>query len=55
MQKLVRFLMKLSNETVTLELKNGSIVQGKSHIALRFCSALLLIALLYYMFMYVYA
>ena len=26
--KLVRFLMKLSNETVTVELKNGSIVQG---------------------------
>ena len=26
--KLVRFLMKLNNETVTIELKNGSIVQG---------------------------
>lgn len=26
--KLVRFLMKLSNETVTLELKNGSVVHG---------------------------
>jgi hypothetical protein len=26
--KLVRFLMKLSNESVTIELKNGSIVQG---------------------------
>ncbi|KAI9638412.1 putative small nuclear ribonucleoprotein Sm D1 [Dioszegia hungarica] len=26
--KLVRFLMKLNNETVTIELKNGSAVQG---------------------------
>jgi len=26
--KLVRFLMKLNNETVILELKNGTIVQG---------------------------
>ncbi|KAJ7888095.1 Sm-like ribonucleoprotein, partial [Mycena olivaceomarginata] len=26
--KLVRFLMKLNNETVTLELKNGSVVHG---------------------------
>lgn len=26
--KLVRFLMKLKNETVTVELKNGSIVVG---------------------------
>merc|ERR1711906_81496 len=26
--KLVRFLMKLQNETVTIELKNGSIVHG---------------------------
>ncbi|KZS96856.1 Sm-like ribonucleo protein [Sistotremastrum niveocremeum HHB9708] len=26
--KLVRFLMKLNNETVTIELKNGSIVHG---------------------------
>jgi len=26
--KLVRFLMKLNNESVTLELKNGSIVHG---------------------------
>eukprot|EP00628_Pelagophyceae_sp_CCMP2097_P038673 CAMPEP_0184245830 /NCGR_PEP_ID=MMETSP0977-20130417/1651_1 /TAXON_ID=483370 /ORGANISM="non described non described, Strain CCMP2097" /LENGTH=157 /DNA_ID=CAMNT_0026551133 /DNA_START=132 /DNA_END=602 /DNA_ORIENTATION=+ len=26
--KLVRFLMKLNNETVTVELKNGTVVQG---------------------------
>jgi|EP00670_Eutreptiella_braarudii_P005345 small nuclear ribonucleoprotein D1 len=26
--KLVRFLMKLNNETVTLELKNGTVVHG---------------------------
>ena len=26
--KLVRFLMKLANETVTIELKNGSVVVG---------------------------
>ncbi|KAK7468493.1 Sm snRNP core protein Smd1 [Stygiomarasmius scandens] len=26
--KLVRFLMKLNNETVTVELKNGSVVHG---------------------------
>eukprot|EP00200_Dunaliella_tertiolecta_P001939 CAMPEP_0202352414 /NCGR_PEP_ID=MMETSP1126-20121109/8622_1 /ASSEMBLY_ACC=CAM_ASM_000457 /TAXON_ID=3047 /ORGANISM="Dunaliella tertiolecta, Strain CCMP1320" /LENGTH=157 /DNA_ID=CAMNT_0048944633 /DNA_START=328 /DNA_END=802 /DNA_ORIENTATION=+ len=28
MVKLVRFLMKLANETVQVELKNGSVVQG---------------------------
>nr|WJH19431.1 SNRPD1 [Euglena gracilis] len=26
--KLVRFLMKLTNETITLELKNGTVVHG---------------------------
>lgn len=26
--KLVKFLQKLNNETVTVELKNGSVVQG---------------------------
>ncbi|KAJ8582063.1 Sm-like ribonucleoprotein [Rhizopogon salebrosus TDB-379] len=26
--KLVRFLMKLTNETVTIELKNGSVIHG---------------------------
>ena len=26
--KLVRFLMKLNNEVVTIELKNGTVVQG---------------------------
>ena len=26
--KLVRFLMRLTNETVTVELKNGTVVQG---------------------------
>ncbi len=26
--KLVRFLMKLTNESVTIELKNGTVVQG---------------------------
>ena len=29
--KLVRFLMKLKNETVTIELKNGTIVVGPVH------------------------
>jgi small nuclear ribonucleoprotein D1 len=28
MVKLVRFLMKLSNETVQIELKNGTVLQG---------------------------
>jgi|UniRef100_A0A7S1X2G0 small nuclear ribonucleoprotein (snRNP)-like protein len=28
MVKLVRFLMKLSNETVQVELKNGTVIQG---------------------------
>jgi len=28
MVKLVRFLMKLSNETVQVELKNGTVVHG---------------------------
>lgn len=28
MVKLVRFLQKLSNETVTIELKNGAVVHG---------------------------
>lgn len=28
MVKLVRFLMKLSNETVQIELKNGTVIQG---------------------------
>ena len=26
--KLVKFLMKLKNETVTIELKNGTVIQG---------------------------
>lgn len=26
--KLVRFLMKLANETVTIELKNGTVIHG---------------------------
>jgi small nuclear ribonucleoprotein D1 len=26
--KLVRFLMKLTNETVTIEMKNGAVVTG---------------------------
>lgn len=26
--KLVRFLMKLKNETVTIELKNGTVIAG---------------------------
>lgn len=26
--KLVRFLMKLKNETVTIELKNGTVISG---------------------------
>ena len=29
--KLVRFLMKLNNESVTIELKNGTVVQGTVH------------------------
>lgn len=28
MVKLVRFLQKLSNETVTVELKNGAVIHG---------------------------